>query len=649
MVALCVVTAWVYWPGLDGGFLFDDFANLPALGRYGPIRNFDSLLRYLASGIADPTGRPLSMLSFLLDARDWPAEPRPFKRSNVILHLANGLLLYAVLAALGRRLVASREARWAAALAASAWLAHPLWVSTVLYVVQRHAMLAAFFVLAGIRTWIASREAFERGAVQRGWFLALLAVPLFGLLAGFSKANGFLLPMLLLILQATVLRLPARRVGKVFPRHLRHARSASLLLAGAPALALVALIAMQALSDEIGMAERDWTLAQRLMTQPRVLFDYLFQLLIPNLGTRGIFAEDFQVSLGWTLPWTTGVAATMLAVMAWGAWVIRRRWPAIAAALLFFLGGHAMESSVIPLELYFEHRNYLPATLLFWPFALLLTSPGTYRLWRLVLCAGFLVICLMLTLAQARLWGNPVTSAEVWARASPSSARAQTHAASIDLDAGKVDRAIARLTPLQAREPGEIQYALTLLEAYCRKGEAPASVLAAVRYAFGSNGLSNDVAHQWLARALLNRGTPCPGLPDAELERFAAAALAQAGVTTDVEVSSRAARIGALLALRHGRCLLALSQFNARLDLQRRPEFAHEQVGLLASTCGPASGLAHLDHYLAGAARGDAPMGTPMLRLRDHIITKQYYWQDEWIRLRAVLREEQRDTVERDP
>src|SRR5690606_41793365 len=56
------------------------------------------------------------------------------------------------------------------------WLLHPLWASTVLYVVQRHAMLAAFFVMAGIRAWIASRNAFDQGRSTRGWLLAVLAV-----------------------------------------------------------------------------------------------------------------------------------------------------------------------------------------------------------------------------------------------------------------------------------------------------------------------------------------------------------------------------------------------------------------------------------------------------------------------------------------
>src|SRR5690348_18139659 len=85
-----LLAALAYDQGLHGGFLFDDFANLPSLGATGPITRWDTFFRYVTSGTADPTGRPIALLSFLLDARDWPANPYPFKRTNLLIHLLNG-------------------------------------------------------------------------------------------------------------------------------------------------------------------------------------------------------------------------------------------------------------------------------------------------------------------------------------------------------------------------------------------------------------------------------------------------------------------------------------------------------------------------------------------------------------------------------
>jgi hypothetical protein len=144
-----LIAWWAYSPGLHGGFLFDDFANLPALGGDGP------------------TGRPLTLLSFLLDARNWPADPFPFKRTNLILHLLNGGLLYLLLIRLGK-LISNDTTRYriGATFGATIWLLHPLLVSTTLYIVQREAMLPATCVLAGLLLWLRGREHLACGRIK---------------------------------------------------------------------------------------------------------------------------------------------------------------------------------------------------------------------------------------------------------------------------------------------------------------------------------------------------------------------------------------------------------------------------------------------------------------------------------------------------
>ncbi len=110
LICSLALTVLVYTPGLHGSFLFDDFANLPSLGDSGPIDNWPAFWRYITSGTADPTGRPLALLSFLIDARNWPADPYPFKRTGLLLHLLNGVLLTFLLQGLGRALpLATRE------------------------------------------------------------------------------------------------------------------------------------------------------------------------------------------------------------------------------------------------------------------------------------------------------------------------------------------------------------------------------------------------------------------------------------------------------------------------------------------------------------------------------------------------------------
>ncbi|MHB8447346.1 MAG: hypothetical protein ACYC9P_05415, partial [Rudaea sp.] len=210
--------AFVYWPGLHGTFLFDDFANLPALGDFGPIDNWTAFWRYITSGFADPTGRPLALLSFLIDAHNWPADPYPFKRTSLILHLLNGFLLALLLRRLGQTLHGkSLRIDISAVLGAALWLLHPLFVSTTLYVVQREAMLPATFVLLGLIGWCKGRESVAQGHASGLW-LSAISIIVCTALALASKANGALLPLLCWLTDAIVLT-PALPITQASLRH----------------------------------------------------------------------------------------------------------------------------------------------------------------------------------------------------------------------------------------------------------------------------------------------------------------------------------------------------------------------------------------------------------------------------------------------
>lgn len=626
-----VATLLVYLPGLSGDFLLDDYVNLNALGRYGGVRDIQTLLFYLTSGIADPTGRPVAMASFLLDAQTWPAEPFPFKRTNLLVHLVNGVLLYNVLTALGRRL--SQDAgrvRRAALIATTLWLMNPLWASTVLYVVQRHAMLAALFVLAGIRAWIGSRDAFDAGYTRRGWLLALIAVPVFGTLAGLSKANGFLLPVLLVVLELTVLRVS---VSNAVRQH-----RASVLLTWLPAALLLGWLCWQALQTGLdGTGGRSWTLGQRLLSQPRALCEYLWQLFFPGLNATGVFADGFAPSFSWRTPASTLPALLVVTALAGSIWALRLRWPVPAAAIGFFLAGHLVESSVIMLELYFEHRNYLPALLLFWPLAWWVSAPGRFQRWLLVGAIGYAGLMLLTTAAQARLWGDPLSLALVWAEQNPDSARAQANAFHQERAAGRDAAAEQRLSGLLDRNPIEPQFALNLLNLRCQQGTVRQHDIGRAEEAIAaSRGLANDINYHWLAATLLpDPGAACGHLSEAHLDRLLEAATVRAGQPGDsVESRAREQRLRGEIALRRQDCDTALQAFDERVAVQPRPEFVQSQTALLATRCDADHALAHLDRYLqAGAPVSRA--SSPMLRVRDRFT--QRWWIAHWSELRGTL------------
>lgn len=645
LAGLAVVAACAYWPGLAGDFLFDDFVNLNALGRYGGVRDWNTLLYYLTSGIADPTGRPVSLLTFLLDARDWPAEPWPFKRTNLLIHLLNGVLLASVLVALGHRMSAdTRRIHLAAVLATALWLLSPLWVSTVLYVIQRQAMLAALFMLVGIRLWIASRNAFEDGRVGKGVWLAVLAMPVVGLLAGLSKANGFLLPVLLACLELTVLRY---RHGKKVPVARGMRNHVRLGFVWVPSLLILGWLLWQGVQTGFdGTLGRPWTLGQRLLSQPRALVEYLHHLWVPGISARGVFADGFVPSRSLLAPWST-LPAMLLVIAALVVGLVQRaRWPIISSAILFFFAGHAMESSTLMLEMYFEHRNYLPAVLMFWPLAWWVSGDGKYRRWRLFAIAGYMLIMVLAVVAQASLWGNPLALARAWAAQNPDSPRAQAYAAIQEVAAGMHAEAERRLREGLKGHPDEAQLALNLMDIRCRAGEVFEETIANAAAAINkNNGYMLDANYQWISAVLAGEGA-CKGLGMGSIERLVDANLdgAAASGASPHEAASRRLRLLGELALLKGHCDQALAAFNERLLVQPRPEFVQSQLVQLTHTCGPEFGLNHLDEYLAMGS----PVFTassPALRLRDWLM--ESYWQSHWVELNVVLREDVNNSAER--
>lgn len=635
LLLLLAGAAAAYWPGLRGDFLFDDYPNLAALGRYGGVRDWNTLLWYLTSGIADPTGRPVSMLSFLIDARTWPADPWTFKRTNLLLHLANAGLLYALLVALGRRLLWSvGHARAAALVATSLWLLHPLWVSTVLYVIQRQAMLAMFFALLGLLAWLSSTHAFESGRARLGWCWALLAMPVCGTLAVLSKANGALLPLLILALQVTVI---ARHEDASAVSDPVQARRAKRLLVELPAACVLLLLAVYAYSGwQDGDASRGWTLGQRLLSQPRALFDYLHRLWIPGLEATGVFADAFPVSSNWQTPMTTLPATAGLLALVSAAWLSRKKLPAASAAVLFFVAGHAMESGPVMLELYFEHRNYLPAALMFWPLAHALLQAGPARLARRLAAVACLLLCALITASQAQLWADPSRLSTIWAAQLPQSPRAQIYAASMERSHEDSNAAMRRLAPLVQAHPDNPLYVVNWMDLRCAAHDVSPEDLERTTRMFAANHIGDDIVHQWLTSVATPGSTAdCAGLTRQFVHLWIGKATQQ--TTPTPEQLARSARLRGLAALGDDACVQARNDFDRAIASQPRPEFLHQQTILLATHCSASIALSHLDRGIPLLKAGTARASSPALRLRDRLMQHAGFWESEWVRLRQVL------------
>ena len=641
-LALVLVVGWlVYRPGLSGVFLFDDLVNLPALGAYGRVDSSAAFLRYITSGIADPTGRPLALLSFLIDARDWPADPYPFKRTSLILHLVNGALLAWLLLRLGRvhlRGDAGR-ARAVALLGSALWLLHPLFVSTTLYIVQREAMLPATCTLLGLVGYVAARDR-AAGGLTSGVWLAALAILASTFFAIASKANGVLIPLLAWIIETIVLA-PAQPIGdaRVARRFLWMRR----LVLVVPSVLVLAWLAWAGYGyASRGVPEiRPWTFTERLLTEPRVVVDYLRLLLVPHPYTAGLFNDAYQVSTGVLSPPSTLLSIALIAAFVGGAFAFRRRWPALACAVLFYFAGHLLESTVIPLELYYEHRNYLPALLLFWPVALWLTAGGSLRVVRGALAIALPLLLAGLTLMNADLWGNARDQALLWAEKNPASPRAQVYAAQTERARGNSAAAVARLSRASVPDTDDVQIVLNLIGARCDLGAVPRADIDRAVAALRTARVAGQLGYTWFTQAIgrVAAGTTCPGLAAGELRELLDAAAANSYARDSYGRRQDNRNLRGLLAIALHDPDTALAEFNAALDAKPGPGVALQQAAQLGNAGYPAQAAQHLDHL--AAVWTPAPMpGFSMRALHARLLSRQGYWENEIAHMRTKLAED---------
>ncbi len=369
LLVVLVAVLWViYRPGLSGPYVFDDIHNITgnsAIAITSLSRN--ELLAAAFSKAEGSIGRPIAMLSFALNYffNGKTFDPFAFKLTNLLIHMANVLLVYVLLRLLFQSagipsaepggVIERRRVILLALFAAALWGLHPLQLTSVLYTVQRMTSLSAFFVLLGIIVFVQGRRRFANGPIRAmvmmtagmggGVFLGLLC-----------KENAILLPLL----AATVeIGLFSRR--ELAPAYQRTLAIYYFCLLGIPAVIAVGYVLLNPEFIIQTYATRDFSLTERVLTQSRAIFFYLSLIVFPLISRFGLFHDDFALSTGLVEPGTT-----LLSLIAWAAIAVvmikgLRQRAVWAFGLAWFLAGHALESSVIGLEIMHEHRNYVPS------------------------------------------------------------------------------------------------------------------------------------------------------------------------------------------------------------------------------------------------------------------------------------------------
>jgi len=397
-----------YSAAWSGTLHYDDEINL---GGLQGISDAWSAIEFIFTGASGPTGRPIALATFAMQHASWP-DPEPFLIFNTLLHLVNALLCFMLVRNLARLAgEPAARAQWMSVFITLLWAASPFIAGSSLMIVQRMTGLSAFFVLLFINVYLLLRPGYSPNSV---WSNAKLVSTLAAgtLLAGFSKENGFLLPVFVLLIESLLITSHKRQ-----PEISRLNSAVKAIFLIAPTVLIVCFLAYKGFTTE-GYQLRDFSLYERVLTQYRAIVDYIINLVVPNTTEMSPFHDNYKKSEELLEPVSTLIDAALVFALAGAAVYLRKKAPLIAFGLGWFFVGHIMESTVLPLELYYPHRNYIPAIGLY-----IALGYGAYEILRhspirplaYKLGAVALVCVFMATLALgATLWGDKNMSAEMW-------------------------------------------------------------------------------------------------------------------------------------------------------------------------------------------------------------------------------------------
>jgi protein O-mannosyl-transferase len=410
--------------------------------------------------------RPFSNLTLALNYYFNQEDTFGYHLVNLLLHFLTGLAIFFTLRRLFEQARLPQERReLAALLSAAVWTVLPVHTQAVTYIIQRHAVMASGLTMASLGAYLAARQA-APGARKLVLFLlcGLAMILAFG-----SKETALITPALILLVELYFFQ----DLDFAFlRRRWLPAAAGVLILASFLVLYLRPEIWVQILT---GYQRRPFTLEQRLLTEPRVLVQYLEKIVWP-LPSGLSLEHDPTVSTSLTYPWTTLPAillwVSLLGLAGRGA----RRHPWLSFALLWYLANLFLESSLIPLDLMFEHRVYLASLAVIVP----LVAGAVFYLprlrWTVVAVSLITAWLLTLTVVRNRVWQTEISLWRDSIAKAPHKARAFLNLGIAYLDAGQPDRARADFQTALRIEPDYSAVYFALGKLYLKQGRLDLSL-----------------------------------------------------------------------------------------------------------------------------------------------------------------------------
>jgi len=414
---LIIVCILIYSNTLEVPFVFDDRPNIV---KNESIRIDDikpeSIIRAASNNFCK--NRPVAYITFAINYYLGIYDVKGYHLVNISVHVINSMLLF-YLFRMTLVLIYKRKGDMhdhsiscIAFAAALIWLVHPLHTQSVTYIVQRMTSLCSMFFLGSMISYITAR--FSAKSLVRYALFSLCILS--GMLSMMTKENAATLPVFIFLYEWYFIQ--DQSVKWIKQRCL-------IIIPGIAVFLLIVLLYLGINPVERIMADysqREFTPVQRIMTQWRVIMHYIGLMFYPDASRLNL---DYHFALSYSLfkPVTTILSLIAIITMVVMAIYLVKKELLISFSILWFLGNLAIESSIIPLELVYEHRTYLPS--MFPVLALTVFADRYIRKYRIKIAAVLIIaaVCSYWTYERNELWGDRIAFWEDCIEKSPDKAR----------------------------------------------------------------------------------------------------------------------------------------------------------------------------------------------------------------------------------
>jgi len=440
---LGAITAILYFNSLNSAFLFDDRPYIlddPAI-RMTQL-SWESIKTAAFESV--PRQRYLSNISFALNYYLGNYNVTGYHIVNVLIHILNGTLLFLFIHTTLTRFPVPTDSGpsknpvspvLAAFLAALLWLVFPVNTGAVTYIVQRMTSLAALFYVLSIWLYALGRISHQNSAhflkttaYFAGCFFA-------GCGAVLTKENTGTLPLVILMYEWFFFQ----NLKITISKHRMLYAMLTVIVFGAIAWHYLGGNPLTRILNSYNT--RDFTLPQRVMTEWRVVIYYINLFLWPSPARLNL-DHDFPLSTDMTDPVTTLFSMIALIGIAAVAIRISRRHRLIAFCLFWCLINLVIESSVIGLEIIYEHRMYLPFMTIFLLFVLLAFKTSVKPHIPIAVLSILVLLFSVWTWQRNVIWSNPIGFCQDNAKKSPQKPRPHLNLGNSNAENGDYDQAI---------------------------------------------------------------------------------------------------------------------------------------------------------------------------------------------------------------